>query len=281
MKKNLKRKYERQLKRQDILHKKEMKEAQKKIRQHATSHKVVTAMKDKIKRIKNPQERKRLTDTIVSPSKKGSGIASAIGRMANIDRRTVFHKKTGHLKRKARLGKKTWRVMQFLQDPQWSWTSPSKKDMVSVRYTMTVDGKMVVWRRRVARVTLTRNIGEIHKLYNEKNPDLQVDIKLFKQIRRRSQFIKPLCQAMAQVCLCQKCQNYALKLRAARRFVKTLTMDPIKLVKDIPSAEELEKTLNNGVDTALPRTVDYEEWKMCSQDIIDKKQVSKITIDAK
>ena len=109
-----------------------LKSERSKTRRIRAADKTLSAIADKISRIPSSHARKDLLDKIVSPTKvKKSRIASTLSSTVKVDRRTVTHKKLGRREQKKRIAKKTWRVLQFLQDPQWSVTYPGKKDMIS------------------------------------------------------------------------------------------------------------------------------------------------------
>lgn len=224
------------------------------------SVKTLEAMATKIERIESAHKRKDLLDKVCSPTKiRANRLASHVSKSFKLHRKTVLRTKTGRRNQKKRISELTLRVLMFLQDPQWSVTYPGKKDLISCRYTMTDDnGKQHVWRKHIPKVVLTENLKELHRIYNEQNPGYRVNEKFFKGVRRRSQFIKCLNHAKADVCLCQKHQNFALKLRAIAPHTR-LPQVPDTLFRKFDLAE-FEKTLNEKKKN-LPANIFFEEWK--------------------
>ena len=218
------------------------------------------AMQEKLGRVKSARKRRELLEQIRSPTKsKSSRTGKVFAKTFHLNDRSVRRTRTGRREQKKKTASRTLRVLTFLQDPQWSVTYPGKKDLICCRYTRYEDGKKCVWRRYIPKVVLTENIEDLWVVYNRQNKDAKVGKAFFFDVRRRSQFIKPLSYASPEVCLCQKHQNYALKLRSIQKYVKVPRV-PDTLVRDY-TADEFEQKLKDNAKH-LPDTIRYEEWKL-------------------
>ena len=265
---NEKRKARRELNKMKVKHAIELSMERSKTRYIRSSYKALCGMAEKISRISSSHKRKDLLDQVCSPTKvKRDRVGTTVSKMFSVNVKTVRRKKTGRRLQKREIATRYLRVLTFLQDPQWSVTYPGKKDMVSCRYTrFTESGKSTVWRKKIPKVVLTENLSDLHVIYNRQNPDARVNLKFFTGVRKRSQFIKLLSHAKADVCLCQKHQNYALKLRAIKKYTK-LTDIPDKLCRDF-TADTFNKKLAE-LRKHIPNTVVYQEWKMTPIPVAD------------
>lgn len=265
---NERRKWQTKLKKEKLQHKLALERERLKTRECRASARAMKVISERVKQLKS-NKRKDLLDKLGSPAKFGRArVTTHMAKFFGLTAKTVARTKKGRTNQKKRIAHLTLKVLTFMQDPQWSITYPGKKDLVCCRYIRFEDGKRVVWRRHLPKVVLTENLAELHKVYNRQNPKDRVCLTFFQDVRRRSQFIKTLNHAKAEVCLCQKHQNFALKMRAIYKHAKLPTA-PDTLIRNVPFDEFKEK-----LKTCLPHLPDkiyYEEWKLAPITIEVKK----------
>lgn len=233
-------------------------------RQLAQAAKFTSQVKQKFDKM-TPRQKATVYRQCASPTKVKTGKAvTTFANVLGMSRKAIRSNNKGNSTAKKRVAKKILRVTQFLCDPQWSITMPGKKDVVSCRYEV-YDGnnRKHIIRKMMPKVQLTENISDLHKIYQEQNKDLPVCLTFFKNVRARSQYIRLLDQSKPEVCLCQRHQNFSLKMRALRKYNRDKD-NPVSVIPDTIVRKYDVKAFDELVDKIkpnLPNDVVFQEWR--------------------
>ena len=114
--------------------------------------------------------------------------------------------------------------------------------------------KVKVGTKSEQKYILCDTLKNLHRKFLQENSSTQICFALFCKLRPK--FIRPVSYAARRVCLCQKHQNMALKLKALRNMkLNTLPLRPDDL-KDIDLQEANQKLQNINQER-----VTWQEWQ--------------------
>ena len=146
--------------------------------------------------------------------------------------RNRFGKNHSNLKTKTRIKAELLRrtVVSFMKRPDNASCCPGKND------------KVKVGTKSEQKYILCDTLKNLHRKFLQENSSTQICFALFCKLRPK--FIRPVSYAARRVCLCQKHQNMALKLKALRNMkLNTLPLCPDDL-KDTDLQEANQKLQN-------------------------------------
>ena len=237
-------------------------------RERLKDEKKWNVVRQTISRIKSKKGRKKAIHLFASPQLiKSKRLGKEFGRMFDLSSRSLLYQNRGRLGQKYTKSENTHHLLLWLQDPEHSITCAGKKEKIVCRYTL--EGKTIKVTRQI--VILTEKLKVLHAVYAAKFPERKCKRTFFQNVRKQSQFIKTLDHAKAQVCLCMKHQNFALKMRSIKKFTK-LAENPDTIVRDL-NESEFEKAVK-AAQKHLPAIIRYEEWRMTPIPVLDPKVIT-------
>jgi len=121
---------------------------------------------------------------------------------------------------------------------------------------------------RMQKYILNDSVGALHKKYNFEYPNMKISLTLFQSGRPKN--VLPVSYASRKICLCQRHQNFALRLRVLRS--QGVTQSPDHLITS-ETKESLERKIS-----ALPTDiVTFQVWKQVERPYKDT-VIKKITL---
>lgn len=176
-------------------------------------------------------------------------------------------------------------IIAFVEDAEFTWLCPGKKEKVTLFAKDEADGVKKVVQKRV----LLMDAKEIHASYRNRAPaKYQCQYDHFSRVLRKCKWIIPLRQHTVECCLCKTHQNYALLLKSIHSFAPFVPMNPDSLFKEYTKSaleKELRDTtgsLNQGYTyNDLPNEISFKRWQLtpvllCKKKVNDTVWVNKL-----
>ena len=117
---------------------------------------------------------------------------------------------------------------------------PGKKDVIKVK------------KEKKQKCLLNDCLHLLHATYNSETPDSKVSLSFF--VKSRPKYCIPVKFVNRKICLCQRDQNFALKLRAVRSVGFDSNPDAFCDNVTLGEASEVLKTMESSV-------IKFEEWR--------------------
>lgn len=220
--------------------------------------KVIAAHNSIMTGLKHSHKKTR-KNVIKSSSLSKYGYARYVSSSLGVHRRLFKEKAQRAIsKRKVKMGLQCKAVASFMMRSDNSTCCPGKRDFVKV-------GK-----ERKQKYILNDTLENLRMKYLQENPNKSISYATFCRMRPKN--ILTVRYLSRKVCLCQKHQNIALKLRALRNVgVSGLPLRPDNLLEF--SAVEVKQHL----ETIQEEHVKFQEWRKVKQPYKDG-VISKTTL---
>ena len=194
----------------------------------------------KLRSMPKSKSRKMIKE-LTSPDKlKAQRVTTQLSKDLLLDRRSLASGPRKEDVRKPQFGRRAELIVEFLKRPENSYTLAGKKD------TRTIN------KVKYQKVMLTEFLEVLHEKFVEEYPDSQVSVSKFTKVRAEHSYIRLVEFNTTRVCLCQKHQNFTLKLRAVG-----VLQQPDDVVRNSTLLEFTEKLEN----LPLPAMVVCEYWQ--------------------